>query len=52
MTGLEQLKRALEIKQGTYQPQQNRVSIPDPIVYAVEGTHLASDGKPYTIKYE
>lgn len=28
------------------------VPIPDPIVYATEGTHIAKDGKEYTLTYD
>jgi hypothetical protein len=48
---LDQLRAALAIKNGEA-PKRKPVPIPDPIVYAREGTHIAKDGKPYTITYE
>lgn len=51
VTGSQQLKAALKRKQGQAE-ELKRVPIPDPIVHATAGTHVAKDGKTYTITYD
>jgi hypothetical protein len=52
---LDQLRHALEVKQGIAKPAHKKASIPDPIVYATDGVskELKLNGKVVgTITYD
>lgn len=50
--GLQQLRAALDRKQRGVTAAAPTPKPPAEIRYATEGTHIARDGKPYTITYD